>query len=125
MAKKDSVKTQLEHLKKYEHKIRSAAKRVKLSKFHDFSCSSLMPLALALFETADLIKLLFHVDKTVIRNLFCGDEDTSPNIDTRLRCIRDLCSACVFGLTKRSDGQILDSSKSSKIEIDVNFWKIF
>lgn len=69
-------------------------------------CLSLVPLALSLKETCDLYSKLLHAPNSMdLQSLFDGGEELTPNIDTRLKCIRDLCSASIYGLKKRSQGE--------------------
>lgn len=83
---------------------------IKTSKPYESPCYSLMPLSLALLEAEDLFKIFSLCDDLMLKNLFKGDDELSPNIDTRLRCIRDLCSASVYALMKRAEES--DSSAS-------------
>jgi hypothetical protein len=69
-------------------------------------CRSLWPLGGALVEGAMLYALL-QADpsgnhKVSLARLFDGGESEGPNIETRLKCIRDLCSASIFALEDRS-----------------------
>src|SRR5262245_6771087 len=62
------------------------------------ACDSLLPLGLALVGLAELFSLLGSDNQEHINSLFDGGEMTGPNIDTRLRCIRDLCGATAYAL---------------------------
>ena len=64
----------------------------------DSSCRSLWPLGIALVEGASLFSILTSSVQECegIHHLFDGGEEAGPNLDTRLRCIRDLCSASIY-----------------------------
>jgi hypothetical protein len=66
----------------------------------EFLGGSLLPLAIGLIESAALFSLFdpSTKDTGAVRALFDGGETAGPNLDTRLRCIRDLCSASVYSL---------------------------
>jgi hypothetical protein len=94
---------------------------------HEKSCYSLMPLAFALMEAVDLYSFICDTsNKLRIANLFDANEVTMPNIDTRLRTIRDLCSASNYGLQKRSeefpDNTPVDSKSLEGIPLGEGFW---
>lgn len=66
---------------------------------------SVHPLGMALIEAADLFRLLSEdTDNRMMGPLFDGGESDGPNIETRLRCIRDYCSAAEYALRIRSEG---------------------
>lgn len=64
--------------------------------------ASLVPLGFALLHVAALFEVLVDGHGSRIAQLFSGDEDESPNIDTRLRSVRDLCSASSYAARYRS-----------------------
>ena len=87
----------------------------------------LLALGAALLEGACLYSALndpYPLDSEKIRPMFDGGESNGPNIDSRLRIIRDLCSASTFALNALScnDGSnpkeefIDDSFKESEHE---------
>jgi hypothetical protein len=86
-------------------------------------CFSLVPLALALMETFDLYSNIFDSsDYHVIESFFDANEESMPNIDTRLKCIRDLCSSTVYALQKRAEEDVQHSQVDSQTHLGQNYW---
>jgi len=65
------------------------------------SCGSLVPLGLALAEMAQLFEELLVAGPPEVHALFDGGETNGPNLDTRLKYIRDLCSASSYAVRGR------------------------
>jgi hypothetical protein len=91
------------------------------------SCYSLVPLSLALMEASQLYSMFCcSSDKSLLSALFDGNETKMPNLDTRLKCIRDLCSASNYGLNKRdensSGSSILTKSNKKQSSPGAELW---
>src|SRR3989441_11984787 len=67
-------------------------------------------LGFALFAAADLCGLVGSREELDLALLFDGGEDRGPNLYTRMRCIRDLCSAafCAANEQGQKSGGIFD-----------------
>ena len=92
----------------------------------DLACSTLEPLALSMLETINLYSILFGlVDKKNFTDLFDGNETITPNIDTRLKYIRDLVSASKYVLKKKSEKNPqneYENSISNDVQMGEFFW---
>jgi len=76
---------------------------LRLIKSQSGNCDPLQPLALALLESISLFKILGDQLKPKdLKVIFDSTESRGPNLYTKLRYIRDLCSAADYGLDKLS-----------------------
>ncbi len=69
---------------------------------------------MALLEGFDLFSILLFGSYNKIHNLFDGGEDKGPNIDTRLKFIRDLFSACEY-VTSYTKTSLIKTKSKTKI----------
>ncbi len=61
-------------------------------------------LGFALLAASDICRVVSLGDRLRLAALFDGGEDRGPNLDTRMRCVRDLCSAASFAINLRAQG---------------------
>lgn len=84
---------------------RQALSVLQSAEAHDVTapCNYLIPLALALLEAAHLFQL-FGESKIQLNldHLFDGGQSHGPNLDTRLKYIRDMCGAAVYGINRHA-----------------------
>jgi hypothetical protein len=83
-------------------------------------------LALALLVAAELCEIASSDTGADLMTLFDGGESSGPNIYTRMRCLRDLCSAASWSLHVREN----DTLREDNIQSDwgrqrppVEFWR--
>ena len=89
---------------------------LKTTGIYTAGCQSIHPLGMALIEATDLFSLLDErVDMRSVRSLFDGGESEGPNIETRLRCIRDYCNAAQYAARIRAE----DAYDSERCPFDV------
>ncbi len=72
--------------------------------------------SLAFWETSDLFCLLMeNPSSSALTDLFDGGESKGTNLDTRLKFIRDLCSALIGLMNKNKN----ESSEASRLPVDI------
>src|ERR1700687_843574 len=83
-------------------------------------CRTLWPLGLALIESAALFSVLDALPPAQGQpcTLLDGGESAGPNIDTRLRVIRDLCSASAYALSEMSSEQVPDVEDAPVVVVE-------
>jgi hypothetical protein len=63
-------------------------------------------LGLALIAAAELFEIVSSGNDLDLASLFDGGEDRGPNLYTRMKCVRDLCSAAVWPISLRNENSL-------------------
>jgi hypothetical protein len=83
-------------------------------------------LGLALIAAAEICDIASSHNNSDLASLFDGGEDRGPNLHTRMRCVRDLCSAAVWPISLRDEqslGDRHDEPTADSVKPTAEFWR--